>query len=297
MIINIYTKNNGVGLEADAKILKEALSTHDVMIIDWEKPRKRHCTLGIHLEHIRKEFLMYSAINVLIPNPEWFDSRFLKLLKRIDVVLCKTQDAMRIFSPMHRDCRYIGFTSLDRFKDIEKRREFLHLAGKSSHKNTNKVFNLWKNNAMPPLTLQKLDKNYSLSKKNYTFVGSRIDDIEGFLSSFQFHICPSKAEGFGHYINEALSTGAVVITTDAPPMNELVSKEFGFLVPAKLTGKHNLGNEYDVDINQLKKVIEMCNMLPEKQVNEMSEWARAKFLERDSQFRTNLNNFIKCIIP
>lgn len=38
----------------------------------------------------------------------------------------------------------------------------------------------------------------------------------------QVHVCPSSREGFGHYINEARSVGALVVTIAAGPMNELV---------------------------------------------------------------------------
>jgi glycosyltransferase involved in cell wall biosynthesis len=38
------------------------------------------------------------------------------------------------------------------------------------------------------------------------------------------HICPSQSEGWGHTINEARAVGALVLTTDYPPMNEFVSK-------------------------------------------------------------------------
>ena len=295
MNINIYTKLNGVGLEADASILANALKDHNPYIVNWEKPSSRKALLGIHLEHIRKERFQQSELNVLIPNPEWFDHRFQRLLRRIDVVLCKTWDAMEIFSKLHRDCRYIGFTSLDRSKPVQKRKEFLHLAGLSSHKNTEKVVSLWNQGGMPPLTLQKLNKNYQ--SNNFTFVGQRINDINGFISSYQFHLCPSKAEGFGHYINEALSTGGIVITTDAAPMNELVTPECGFLVKAKRTGTHNMGKEYDVDINDLKENIKMCSMLPDSRIQEMSKRAREIYEDRDRKFKENLNKFIKCIVP
>ena len=45
------------------------------------------------------------------------------------------------------------------------------------------------------------------------------------------HICPSEMEGFGHYINEARSVKALVIGSNASPMNELVQEnENGILI-------------------------------------------------------------------
>ncbi|KAJ1568089.1 hypothetical protein HK405_003676 [Cladochytrium tenue] len=47
------------------------------------------------------------------------------------------------------------------------------------------------------------------------------------------HLCPSQQEGYGHYINVARALGAYIVTTDYPPMNELVEDgETGQLVRA-----------------------------------------------------------------
>ena len=55
------------------------------------------------------------------------------------------------------------------------------------------------------------------------------------------HVCPSSREGFGHYINEARSVSAVIITVDAPPMNEFVTNATsGILIPA--LGLRQIGN-------------------------------------------------------
>ncbi|KAJ3076764.1 TEL2-interacting protein 1 [Podochytrium sp. JEL0797] len=45
------------------------------------------------------------------------------------------------------------------------------------------------------------------------------------------HLCPSKNEGYGHYLNEARSLSALVVTTNHAPMNEFVlDNESGILV-------------------------------------------------------------------
>ena len=59
---------------------------------------------------------------------------------------------------------------------------------------------------------------------------------EGFKRQLQaaaaIHACPSLVEGWGQYIDEGRRAGAVVVTLDGPPMNELVDDASGVLVPA-----------------------------------------------------------------
>ena len=64
-----------------------------------------------------------------------------------------------------------------------------------------------------------------------TPVAPNIDARVGYLSDQElrtlqneslFHLCLSLTEGWGHYIVEAMGVGAVTITVDARPMNELV---------------------------------------------------------------------------
>ena len=45
------------------------------------------------------------------------------------------------------------------------------------------------------------------------------------------HLCPSSSEGFGHYLNEAKVLGSVLVTSNHPPMNELITPESGYLIP------------------------------------------------------------------
>jgi glycosyltransferase involved in cell wall biosynthesis len=55
-------------------------------------------------------------------------------------------------------------------------------------------------------------------------------DLGRLAAAAAVHLCPSVAEGWGHIINLGRAAGAVVVTTDAPPMNELVDASCGVLV-------------------------------------------------------------------
>ncbi|GMF50113.1 unnamed protein product [Phytophthora fragariaefolia] len=59
-------------------------------------------------------------------------------------------------------------------------------------------------------------------------------DFGRIMAESSFFLCPSSMEGYGHYINQARSSGGVIITTDAHPMNELIpAPEGGIFVKTK----------------------------------------------------------------
>jgi len=70
------------------------------------------------------------------------------------------------------------------------------------------------------------------SSKNIELVFGNVDALEfsKLISDSSIILCPSTMEGYGHYINQARAANAIVISTDGPPMNELVDNESGVLV-------------------------------------------------------------------
>ncbi|KAE9203240.1 hypothetical protein PF004_g18188 [Phytophthora fragariae] len=131
------------------------------------------------------------------------------------------------------------------FSDVK----FIHTAGTSVWKGTRGLVDCWVMSAgLPQLNVYIDDSAF-----NYLFPPSYKRKLErarspvhiehGMLepqdfcqltAESAFFMCPSRSEGFGHYINQARASGGVVITTDAHPMNELiVSNEMGVLVPAR----------------------------------------------------------------
>jgi hypothetical protein len=69
----------------------------------------------------------------------------------------------------------------------------------------------------------------------------------------------SPPPGFGHYINEARAAGATVITTDHPPMNELVTPETGLLVKPERTASYpHMALRDHADINAFLSPAQIC---------------------------------------
>ena len=103
-----------------------------------------------------------------------------------------------------------------------------------------------------------------------------------------FHICPSEAEGFGHVLMEGLSVGAVLVTTDGAPMNELVTRGRGLLIPPARIGTLNLSPQYFVDVDGIETAIAHALALDEAQCAAFGAAARLHFEQADAAFRTAL---------
>jgi hypothetical protein len=118
------------------------------------------------------------------------------------------------------------------------------------------------------------------------------DDIRALQTSIGLHLCPSEREGFGHYLNEARAAAALIISTDHPPMNEMVRPEFGVLVRPNRTeyyeewqslaayAKINAFFEPDVICAAVQKLLG----LPVEERTAMGRAARKQYLADKSSF-------------
>ncbi|HKP28559.1 MAG TPA: glycosyltransferase [Gemmatimonadales bacterium] len=250
--------------------------------------------LTIHTERAVRAWMKLSRRNVLIPNPEWLE--LLPAVAEMDAVLCKTRWTVEVMSAIHPRPLFTGFTSLDRLDQQIERDALrpLHVAGRSMRKGTNAVLEVWRRNSrLPRLTViawrsgvvepQELPENVDLRQ-------DFIDD-----SAFQrlqmecgFHLCPSEAEGFGHTLVEGMSTGAIVLTTDAPPMNEVVGPERGVLVPWTESVPMRAGRQFRVDPARLEDEVLAVFADDSGQNQSRRVAARKWFEENDAGFRRRL---------
>ncbi len=257
-------------------------------------------SLFIHLENLQSSVLWLATENYLIPNQDWFRSETEAYLSKTSNValLCKTYDAVRIFSDLSLPRFYIGFSSKDRYlahikKDFNR---FLHLAGQSDRKGTAALIQVWKSHPnWPPLTLKTTVQNHIAQAKgvaNIHLITEELSERElsQLMNLHGVHLCLSEAEGFGHYIGEALSMGAIVITTDAPPMNELVTQECGFLVNAYPKGKQYRATKYQFDRHELEQMIDKLLHSNNDESLVLSKKSRQRFHYLTSQFENNIHH-------
>jgi len=302
----ILGRINGAGLDRDAALLGEALAGGGVTATcpPWKDPRTMFshaldADIAFHLERVAPWWWRRKArLHFLIPNQERFPERLLGKLRRIDRILCKTRHAAEIFRQHHPNTDFIGFTSDDRLlKDVTPDYgKFLHLAGRSTFKNTGILLELWNRHPeWPALTLlQHPDNAPDKVPDNVDLIRRHLPDTElrELQNSHGVHLCPSISEGWGHYLAEAMSCRAVTVTTDAPPMNELVIADRGVLVPYHCSEPRHLGRNYYVDPAALETAIQSLVAMPRIEAERLGRNARTWYLENHDRFTQTIADCI-----
>lgn len=274
MIVNIIT--NLIcrkGLYHDAMLISGILGRlgHWVQLVEfsnrecsheWTKQNIPHGDLTIHLEVVDPVFFKCSPRHWWIPNAEWTYPSYLQHALVFEHVLCKTEDAYRLMKAIpHRILT--GFLSRDqRLPVVPRERAFFHACRGSQTKGTSAIKEAWKQMGKdaPPLVIAN---------------GMDPETFRREQNRCAFHLCPSEYEGFGHCIHEALSVGGVVITTDAPPMNETpgVSR----VVPVASSTPYNLARLSKVTPEGIIDAVQWAMSLSDADIYEIGCAAREAF--------------------
>jgi glycosyltransferase involved in cell wall biosynthesis len=318
--INLISYDNSAGLTQDMKLMANALRAmgHDIATTPlghrsrpgsrlrrlrarlhrnwWPSRFDTRYNFNIMLEHVRPELFAQARFNLLMPNPEWFRSEWLPELKHFDLVLAKTRHAERIFRKLGCRTHWTGFTCQDNFlPDVPRAPTFFHGPGRSNNKGTLQLLALWeKHPEWPQLTVVwRHDKHAEISlPPNITLIRDYLDagELRRLQNASIFHLCPSQTEGYGHSIAESLSVGAVVISTNAEPMNELVTAERGVLVPAHAQGTQQLATLYDFDPASMEMAITRCLAMPPEEQRDIGRAARKWSLANRQDFQHRLRD-------
>ncbi|WP_245453236.1 glycosyltransferase [Aquibium carbonis] len=252
----------------------------------------------MHLERVHAGWISAGSRNLLLPNQERFPRRHIDRLGQIDLVLAKTRHATDIFSALGRPTEYLGFTSYDR-QDLSVQKDwtrFLHLAGGSTLKGTEDILDLWRAHPEWPelVVIQKAENLSAAFASNITLLPGYLSDAElrRQQNACGIHLCPSRAEGWGHHLIEGLSVGSVVVTTDGPPMNEMVTPDCGILVPVASSTPRHLGTCYHVDRLALERAIEAVLAKPDTEKAALGVAARRRYEDIAVQFADRVRSIV-----
>ena len=202
----------------------------------------------------------------LMPNIEMYELKA-EHYWAVDVVLCKTAICARYVrmwyqqegNPRHTKVLYTRHTTSDIAtlartrlgEDAIKPRNwsdvhFIHVIGGSVQKGTTAILDCWiRRPHFPPLDVYADEGFYNEKLKDQyenKLRGSQVVMYRGrpsptefgkLMAESAFFMCPSGMEGYGHYINQARASAGVIVSTNLPPMNELLTPASGVLITVK----------------------------------------------------------------
>lgn len=294
----VTDRSNTVGLATETKLLKEFLLGRGftASVKDWREAPINTADVVFYLEKFSPAFLSAAKHHIGIFNPEWFDPAWLAPVRAgVTQIWAKSTAAFQWFTQRACDqVRFTGFLSRDPYDPaIKRERRALHLAGRSSAKNTTAVLRAYWDAHEQGIKLPDLvvvshtpitSEPPGMIQYNYEVAQDVIDRL---LNECRFHVCPSEIEGWGHYITEATACGGIVITTDASPMHEHVLPTFGYLISPMRTWEADDLERCSVSATSVMVALSTLNVLPDQMLDERGVMARAWNQKRNAAFEAS----------
>ncbi|DBA05095.1 TPA: hypothetical protein N0F65_000783 [Lagenidium giganteum] len=257
--INLITPSNSSDLLTDLDMYMSALPSSRPIHSYTETVVLPPSVIDVYLErhpgnseyfpdfHVPKQKAIW-----LMQNVDSFDRHELKN-PTVGVMIVKNRIGLqkvleyRLRHRLQYAVLYTKHTSPDIYDPTVSRdwNAFLHIAGKSHQANTMAILAAWaKHSEWPSLHLYVTAKGLCLriedtygtpaawDLENVVFKCEEVSDVRRrqLQNQFGVHLYPSESEGFGHQINEARSSGALIVTSNVAPMNELIDERIGVLI-------------------------------------------------------------------
>lgn len=266
--------------------------------------------INFFIESVFPEYLPMARINSLFVNPEWFRDEIYNYLHHLDILLCKTSDCINNVSDLPVASKNVHFSSPDRHIDGYARGtdqiRCLHLSGQSALKGTESVIKAWSRHPeWPHLTVVRRAKRYGGDEApplqelpNVKYITNFVPEAQLKLmqNECEVHVIPSLAEGYGHVIGEAMSCAAVVVTTNASPMNELIRPDRGILIRVERSEVKFRSKLNYIDVTDLEDKLDMLFAMSQKERAELGckarAWYQAQHVRFEKAIRTILNELL-----
>jgi glycosyltransferase involved in cell wall biosynthesis len=241
-IISNHRKNTG--LAQDVKILCGLLTAIfdkdvQVQLVQYVQPQCQEADVNIFVEVLNPSLFSYAFKNIWVPNVECTPLTWVPYMHMVNEIWVKTHEAERIISDLTpTTVRYIGWTSMN--KETPSTKNYFKAIvplGKNYNREIEVLFNAYeKIHSIGPIDFCKLPILHVVSWTSIQVPSSISDRVvvhdklsdeeyDSLLAESGVCICLSKAEGFGHAVNEAMASGCNLVVSSIPPFLEDVVGE------------------------------------------------------------------------
>lgn len=245
----IYNKSNTWGIQQDVELLVQTLQSAAGKKIRHADPLEPpvKCDLAIHLEVPAYVWMPYAAANIVVVNPEWWETAWNGYLPRIDMLLFKSESARQLFIERvptvdTRCTQVLPWATPNRpiTKVPSAAPSAVWFLGGSTNKirAAEVILPLWKEEWPRLHVYCNRALALTLASNVELHVGVlAAPEKEAISLAHETHLAFSAAEGFGHVVAEAEATGRRILANHLPVYDECFGQSIQFCGQADDTYK------------------------------------------------------------
>jgi hypothetical protein len=308
---------NATGLFQDASILRGLLTIAfgekiNIFKVPHQMPQCNEAEVNIFIEIVNPSLLVYAARNIWIPNHEWTYRSWQPYLSMMNEIWVKTHEAEAIFSQFSNNVRYIGWTSIDQTLSEKKNySKALVLVGKNIFRVPKQLLRAYARIQKEEPSLYKklpeLHVPYD-STRLVVYSPPEIEDKvkllpnvlkEGeyseLLKECGLAICLSATEGFGHAINEAMSSGCNLMLSPIHAFRQLTEDSRAVLWMSELESIPHpecYGSILDVTVDSIVESLKIYVDRNFREKQDISKDMRRHYEERHQTFVQEMKDFL-----
>ena len=297
------------GLAQDTQIL-HALFAHvlgpdaEIRHVPHFKPGCPEAEVNVFVEVVNPAMFTFARVNIWVPNPEWTYQTWFPYAGMVDQIWVKTQEAVGLFeaipgcAPVH----YVGWTSIDKKYNPEKNfSKGIVTVGKNIWRHPKPLVQAYmriqqKNPALyaalPSLTIVHAPAHVKVAPMpesvadKLTLVSEVLteNEYDALLRECGLAVCLSVAEGFGHAVNEAMSTGCTLLLTPITPFLELTKSAFWTSTSKSVPHPQCMGTLEDTDVESVIEALKCYVDTADRDLKSISDGCRKQYEDRHAEF-------------
>jgi hypothetical protein len=288
------------GLGQDGALLRGLILSEypdaDIRVFAHYLPECSEAEYNFFIESMNPALLHSAAKNIWIPNPEWTYKTWIPYIQMVDEIWVKTHEAETIFKQYTQHVKYIGWTSLDKQLDKKDFSKAIVLVGKNPYRHPKPILKAYHDlllsdpelyNQLPDLYIpHHAMKIYIPPELTKVHLLGQISDSDytELVQQCGLAICTSACEGFGHAVNEAMSTGCVLLLSNIQPFHELSKDAFFCDTYREQEHPHTLSTLIDTSSSSLRTQLRSYLRKTPAQLQALSNSSRQQYDQRSCTF-------------